>query len=73
MKIYIVVRDETDYNGDRTYPKCFTDKGDAQIWAKYQKEMDTLRIESLKELGEYSFSYDLIPDYYVEESEIEDA
>jgi len=75
MRCFIVVRDETDYNGigiqghERTYPKVFTDREAAEVWCKWEVEKAEDWYQSMIEVGESVDRW--IPSCYVEESEFE--
>lgn len=60
IKVYIVVMDETDYNGDRTYPKVFTDKDMADVYCSSQLQHHKNDAQSI--------ANHWVPRFYIEES-----
>lgn len=69
MRCFIVVKDETGYNGDRTYPKVFKSKELAEEWCKWETEKAEDWYQSTIEIGERVNKW--VPSYYTEESELE--
>lgn len=69
MRCFIVVKDETDYDGERTYPKVFTDREAAEVWCKWETEKAEDWYQSMIEIGESVGRW--IPSCHVEESKLE--
>lgn len=66
--VFIVVKDETDYNGDITYPKVFNDRGAALNYCEVEKQKAIDWVASMREAGENVGEW--IPSFYVEESKL---
>lgn len=66
-RCFIVVKDETDYNGERSYPAVFADRDAAQAYADYERQKAEDWVASMREVGERVGDY--VPQFIVEESE----
>lgn len=69
MKIYICVKDETDFNGERTYPRVFHTYDQASDWCRWEKERVVDYAQYLRDLGNAA-AMNWVPNFYVVESEI---
>lgn len=65
MHLYLVVKDETDYNGDRTYPRVFKNKEKAEVYCSYETEKAEDWYQSMLDIGERVGRW--IPSYHIEE------
>lgn len=70
-KVFIVVKDETDYDGDREYPKVFTDQESAQVYCDWEKQKVQDWVDCMRDIGENVGNW--VPDFYIEESELIDG
>ncbi len=64
MQVFILIKDETDYNGDRTVFGVYSEEGAAQAAADWEVEKAKDWIQSMHENNE-SVS-DWIPRFYIE-------
>lgn len=71
MKVFVLIKDETDYNGDRDVFGVYHTYDEAKAVGDWEREKAQDWINSMRAVGENVG--DWVPSFHVEESELNDA
>lgn len=71
MKVYVLIKDETDYNGERTVFGVYSTYELAKVTGDYEIEKARDWVNSMRDIGETVG--DWIPSFYIEETEFEES
>lgn len=66
MKVFVLIKDETDYNGDRTVHGVYQTYDEAKAVGDWEINKAQDWIDTMRESGEVV--YDWVPSFHVEES-----
>ena len=67
MKVYVLIRDETDYNGDRDVFGVYSTYDAAKASGDWEREKAQDWVNSMREVNENVG--DWVPQFYIEETE----
>lgn len=67
MKVYVLIKDETDYNGDRDVFGVYPTYDAAKVAGDWEREKAQDSIDSWRELGENVGNW--VPSFHIEEAE----
>ncbi len=70
-KVYVLIRDETDYNGERSVVGVYPTFDAAEVVGSWETEKARDWINSMRENGENVG--DWVPRFYIEETEFYDG
>ncbi len=68
MKVYVLIRDETDYNGERDVLGVYPTYEAAQAFVDWETEKAQDWVDSMRELGE-NIVGNWVPSFRIEETE----
>lgn len=66
MRLFLVVKDETEYDGDRTYPRVFKERSLAETFCNWEREKAEDWYQSMIESGERVGRW--VPSFHIEET-----
>ncbi len=67
MKVYVLIRDETDYNGERDVVGVYPTYDAAKAIGDWEREKQQDWVDSMRESGENVGNW--VPSFHVEEAE----
>lgn len=68
MKVFVLIRDETDYNGDRTVFGVYPTYDAAKAIGDWETEKAQDWVDSMRAIGDKVVG-DWVPRFYIEETE----
>lgn len=68
MKVYVLIKDETDYNGDRSIFGVYTSYDSAKKIGDWETEKAQDWINSMRAVNEHVGNW--VPNFYIEESDL---
>ena len=68
MKVYVLIRDETDYNGERDVFGVYPTYDDAKVISDWETEKAQDWVDSMRESGE-NIVGNWVPSFRIEETE----
>jgi hypothetical protein len=71
MKVFVLIKDETDYNGDRDVIGVYDTYAAAKAVGDWQREKAQDWVNSMREVGDNVG--DWVPQFYIEETEFHNA
>ena len=67
MKVYVLIRDETDYNGERDVFGVYPTYDAAKVIGDWEREKAQDWVDSMRESGDNVGNW--VPRFYIEETE----
>jgi hypothetical protein len=69
MKVYVLIKDETDYNGDRSVFGVYSTYEAAKVIGDWETEKSQDWVDAMREIGDDIIGNWWVPSFHIEESE----